>query len=100
MSCHYLLVTITSQNHYDMFTTDVIHGRRFSGFKLGETFLTLSAFTYSLIGFFTGVQQMYVFKLRVLFLETLPILPYINKYFFSELKRSSSSKLTKECVSS
>lgn len=83
-----------------MFTTDVIHGRRFSGFKLGETFLTLSAFTYSLIGFFTGVQQMYVFKLRVLFLETLPILPYINKYFFSELKRSSSSKLTKECVSS
>lgn len=79
-----------------MFTTDVIHGR-FSGFKLGETFLTLSAFTYSLIGFFTGVQQMYVFKLRVSFLETLPILPYINKY--SELKRSSSSKLTKERVS-
>lgn len=72
ISCHYLLVTITSQHQYDMFTTDVIQGRRFSGFKLGETFLTfvqaLSAFTYSLIGFFTGVQQMYVFKLRVSFL--------------------------------
>lgn len=55
-----------------MFTTDVIQGRRFSGFKPGETFLTfvqaLSAFNYSLSGFFTGVQQMYVFKLRVLFL--------------------------------